>query len=145
MAKYKDIELPDDLYYDGKEHIWAKVEDGKVRVGLDRFGHKAAGNVSYLKLKPKGRIIKGRAFGSIEAGKYIGPLKAPINGTILEVNQEVVSDPKVVNEDPHEHWFIVVEPSDLDADLADLVHGDGVRGWLEQEYKDYEEKGMFAD
>ena len=146
MAKYKDIELPDDLYYDRKEHIWVKVEDDdKVSVGMDKFAHKAAGNATHIKLKPKGRVIKGRALGSIEAGKYIGPLKSPINGTIIEVNREVAGNPKIINEDPHEAWFMTIEPDDWGTDSADLVHSEGVQAWLEEQYREYEEKGLFGD
>ena len=145
MAQYKDIELPDDLYYDRKEHIWVKFEDGRVKVGMDKFAHKSAGNVGYIKLKPKGKVIKGRALGSIEAGKYIGPLKSPVNGTIIEVNQEVISNPKIIDEDPHTAWFMTIEPDDWKTDCSDLVHGDDVQGWLEEEYKEYEEKGLFSE
>ncbi|MDI6800156.1 MAG: glycine cleavage system protein H [Actinomycetota bacterium] len=147
MAKYKEFELPDELYYDRKEHIWAKLEDGKVRSGVDQFGQKAAGTVAYVKIKPAGaKVIKGRAFGSLEAGKYIGPMKAPVNGSIIEVNEAVVKNPSLINSDPHgEGWCILIEPSALDEDVKDLAHGDEVQPWLEAEYKDYEEKGLFAE
>ncbi|MDO8689534.1 MAG: glycine cleavage system protein H [Dehalococcoidia bacterium] len=146
MAKAEEFYLPDDLYYDRKDHLWARVEDGKVRVGLDQFGQKSAGTVAYIKLLPAGRpVTKGRAFGSLEAGKYIGPLKAPVNGKLLEVNQAVIENPKLVNTDPYgEGWFAVIEPSNLEPDLTDLAQGaDQVQAWLEAEIQDYREKGLF--
>lgn len=143
MAKVKEFFLPDDLYYDRKEHIWARLEEGGVRVGLDAFGACAAGTVAYIKILPPGRQVqKGRPFGSMEAGKYVGPLKAPVSGTIAEVNQEVRSNPKLINLDHYEGgWLILMTPSNLDEDLADLAHGDGVQPWLEEEVRDYEETG----
>ena len=85
---------------------------------------------------------KGRPFGSMEAGKYVGPLKAPVSGAIAEVNQEVLANPGLVNADHYEGgWFVVIDPSDLDPDLADLAHGEAVQPWLEEEVRDYEEGG----
>lgn len=143
MARVKEFVLPDDLYYDRKEHIWGRVEAEGVRVGLDAFGACAAGTVAYVKLLPTGRQVqKGRPFGSMEAGKYVGPLKAPVAGTIVEHNQEVLGNPRLVNVDHYERgWLVVIAPSNLDADLSDLAHGEGVQPWLESEVKEYEEGG----
>ncbi len=143
MAQVKEFFLPDDLYYDRKEHIWARLEDGGVRVGLDAFGACAAGTVAYIKLLPPGRKVqKNRPFGSMEAGKYVGPLKAPVSGTIAATNQGVLDDPKLVNVEHYEGgWFVVIDPANLDEDLAGLAHGDDVQPWLEEEVRDYEEGG----
>ncbi|MDP2950369.1 MAG: glycine cleavage system protein H [Chloroflexota bacterium] len=148
MAQVEDIFLPDELYYDRKEHLWARLEEGRVRVGLDMFGQKAAGTVAYIKLLPVGREVnKGRAFGSLEAGKYIGPLKAPVAGEIVEVNADVLAEPTLVNSDSYGRgWFVVISPRDLEQDLADLVHGaEAIQAWLEAELREYKEKGLFAE
>lgn len=147
MAKFEEIELPDELYYDRKEHIWVRIEGDKARVGIDQFGQKAAGTVAYVKIKPVGaKTIKGRAFGSIEAGKYIGPMKAPLNGKIIEVNEALLKRPGLINTDPFgEGWCALIEPTNLQEDIKDLVHGDEVQSWLEAEYKEYKEKGLFAE
>jgi glycine cleavage system H protein len=147
MIKIDEFEFLEDLYYDPKDHLWAKMEDGKVRVGLDMFGQKAAGTVAYVKLLPPGREVKkGRAFGSLEAGKYIGPLRSPVNGKILEVNKKVLDNPTIVNTDPYgDGWFVVIEMLNPN-DLNDLVHGEGnIRAWLEREINEYKEKGLFPE
>ena len=140
--------MPDELYYDPKDHLWSRVEAGRVRVGLDQFGQKAAGTVAYIKLLPVGKqVLKGRAFGSLEAGKYIGPLKAQVGGLIVEVNPEVLAEPTLVNTDPYGRgWFVVIEPSNLDADLQDRIQGaEAIQTWLETESREYAEKGLFAE
>jgi len=144
MAQVKEFSLPDELYYDTKEHIWARREDGRVRLGLDAFAACAAGTVAYIKLLPAGREVKkGRAFGSLEAGKYIGPLKAPVSGRIQDRNEEVLANPRLVNTDHYDQgWFVVLEPTSLEEDLRDLVHGPAVQPWLEKELAEYETKGM---
>lgn len=148
MAEVADIYLPDDLYYNRTEHLWARVEPGnRVRVGLDAFGSRAAGTVVYIKILPPGKLArKNRNFGSLEAGKYIGPLKSPVDGTIVEVNQAVLNDPGLVNREPYQAWFVVIETAgDPVEQLADHVAGDEIQSWLEAEYARYQEEGLFAE
>jgi len=149
MAEFKGITLPDDLYYEAKEHMWAKVEGNMVKVGVDAFGVQATGgNTQYVKLKPAGaKAVKLKPFGSIEAGKYIGPLRAPVSGQIAEVNEKVKDDPTLVNTDPYgEGFFLVIEASNLEEDLKDLVSGaENIQKWLEEQYAEYEAKGIFEE
>ncbi len=150
MARYKDVEMPADLYYyNSDNHIWARVEEGnKVRCGIDQFGQKAAGTVAYVKVKPVGgQAIKGRALGSVEAGKYIGPVKSPVNGTILEVNPDVISTPSLINTDCYgKGWLVLIDAPQLLEDIKDLKHGEEeVQNWLETDYKKYEKEGLFAE
>lgn len=150
MAKYKDISMPGDLYYfNSDNHVWARIEEGnKVRCGIDQFGQKAAGTVAYVKIKPSGgTVTKGRALGTIEAGKYIGPVKSPFSGTILEVNQAVLDTPGLINTDPYgQGWLVLIESDSLQDDIKDLKHGEEqVQKWLEADYRKYEEEGLFAD
>ena len=147
MARYADVELPDDLFYDPIDHLWSRVEEGGVRIGLDQFGQKAAGTVAHLKLLPVGKVLKkGRSMGALEAGKFIGPLKAQVAGTIIAVNDAVLANPSLVNTAPYDTWFVLVEPVDAVADLADRISGaEAIATWLEAEYRDYVGKGFFED
>lgn len=52
-------------------------------------------------------------FGSVESVKTVSELYAPINGKVVEVNEDLEDSPEFVNESPYEKaWMIVVEPSD---------------------------------
>ena len=149
MAEYKGIALPDDLYYEPKEHTWSKVEGNTVQVGLDAFGLKATGgNTQYVKLKPAGaKAVRGKPFGSIEAGKYIGPLRAPVSGVLAEVNQKVLDNPDLVNTDSYgDGYFVVIEANNLEAELGELISGgENIQKWLEEQYAEYAAKGVFED
>lgn len=150
MAKFKDVEMPGELYYFNTDnHVWGKIEGEKtIRCGIDQFGQKAAGTVAYIKIKPAGGTVsKGRALGTIEAGKYIGPVRSPVNGVITEVNQEVLDTPSLVNTDSYgKGWIVVLQADNLEEDIKDLIHGeDDVQKFLEADYKKYEEEGLFAD
>ncbi len=128
-------EMPEEMYYT-KEHTWAKVEDdGNVRVGMDAYGATAAGAIEFIDMPEEDDEFEaGEAFGSLESAKWVGGLIMPVGGTIVEVNEDVEDDLEMLAEDPYEEsWLILVEPSNLDDDLAKLIHGDDVKPWLEEE------------
>jgi len=107
-------------------HTWAKIEEGKVRVGVDDFAQKQAGELKFIRLFPAGKEVKqGARFGTLETAKWVGPLLSPVSGKIAQVNDAVLNKPPLVNEDPYGNgWMVVIEPSDLDDDLPRLVKGD---------------------
>ncbi len=127
----------EDLYYT-KDHLWARIEeDSRVRVGWSDFAQKIAGKVVYVKIKEVGSEVNQEGvFGSIETGKWVGKLFAPVGGVIREIGK-VVGNPKPANSDPYgEGWFVVIEPSNLDGDLKNLLHGEEAIDWLRQEIKE---------
>jgi glycine cleavage system H protein len=147
MAHVEGINLPDELYYQPDDHLWTRMEGTQARVGLDDLAQRSAGTVSAVRLKPPGRsIAKGRPFGTMEAGKYVGPLRAPISGQVLEINSEVMSQPGLLNSDPYgEGWLIIIEPENAERDLPDLVHGDATQAWLEETIADWRKRGLLKD
>ena len=145
MARANGFELSGDLYYERRDHLWARVEEGGVRVGLDALAQKSAGPVKHVMLKPAGaHVAKRRMFGTIEAGKYVGALRAPVSGVLVAMNDKVLARPSSINEDPYgEGWLVVIQPSSLQEDLNDLVHGEAaVQAWLDEELKEYRSKGL---
>ena len=144
MAQAEGVILPDDLYYHREDHIWVRLEGTQARVGLDALAQRSAGTVSAVRLKPAGRpITVGRPFGTMEAGKYVGPLKAPIAGQVVEINEQVMSQPGLLNSDPYgQGWLVLIEPEDATRDLAGLVHGDGLQPWLEETAADWRRRGL---
>ncbi len=123
--------LSGDRYYWPKDaaHTWAKPEGEPakvVRMGVDDFAQKQAGELKFLRLLPVGKEIKqGARFGTLETAKWVGPLVSPLSGKITQVNDEVLTNPKLINEDPFgKGWMVTIEPSDLAGDLSRLVKGD---------------------
>jgi glycine cleavage system H protein len=132
-------EFPEELYYRKDDHIWARVESNTVRFGLDDFGQTLAGRILRIKTFPVGKQVrKDHTFGTLESGKYIGPMKAPVSGEVVEVNRDVIETPSMVNDAPYKNWIILVRPTNLDEELEDLVHGrDAIIEWLNKEIEDY--------
>ena len=144
MAQVEGLQLPDDLYYQPEQHLWVRLEGEQARIGIDELAQRSAGPVSAVRLKPAGRpIAAGQPFGTMEAGKYVGPLRAPVAGRVIEINAEVMSRPNLLNSDPYgEGWLIVVEMDDPARDLSTLVHGEAVKPWLEQSVADWRRRGL---
>ena len=128
-------EMPEELYYT-TDHLWAKVEDdGNVRVGLDAFGATAVGSIEYIDLPQEDdEFDAGEAFGSMESAKWVGGLTMPVTGTVIEVNEDIEDELELLPEEPYgDAWLILVEPSDLEADLENLIHGDKIKSWFEED------------
>lgn len=126
MPTANNCNVPDDLYYWVQEHVWVRPEaDGTLTVGMTDAAQHLAGSVVTATPKEAGKPVKkGKSTGTVESGKWVGPIKSPVNGTILATNDALKSDPKVLNRDPYgAGWFIRVQPENWEADKADLLTG----------------------
>jgi glycine cleavage system H protein len=137
MVNIDGNEFPDDLYYH-KDHMWVKVEGENVRVGYNDWAQEAAGKLVNLNTRKVGRSVKAsKTLGTVESGKWVGPLKSPVAGEILEVNQEVLKNPSMINDDPYgAGWVAMIAASDLDVDVAELIPGsdqEALKAWLTEE------------
>jgi glycine cleavage system H protein len=141
MADIKGYNLPDDLYYH-KEHSWARVDGDKVTVGMTDFFQKEAGDIVFVDLpEEEDEVEQGEVCGKIQSRKWIGKLVAPVSGEIAEVNEDLDEDTSLINTDPYgKGWILVIEASSLDEDLGNLLHGDAVVTFIEEEIKRAEEE-----
>lgn len=104
---------PKELRY-STEHEWAKVEGGKVRVGITKFAADKLTDVVFVELPEVGaKVTFMQPFGVVESVKAVSDLYTPVTGTVVEVNTKLVDTPEVVNTDPHGRgWMILVQPDD---------------------------------
>jgi glycine cleavage system H protein len=116
------FEFPAGLYY-SRDHLWAKKEDGNVRVGVTDMAQQSAGSILFVRVMPKGRLVEsGKPLGTMETGKWVGPLKSPLSGNIVETNEALKTQAKLLNEDPYgKGWLAVLQPAKLDEDLKNLI------------------------
>lgn len=139
MATVSNCNLPEDVYYLVEKHVWARLEDGLVVVGLSDVAQNLAKRIIAVSPRAAGkRVVKGRSVATVESSKWVGPVPTPVTGEIVEVNQALVSDPGTINRDPYgDGWVAKLRPDDWEADLADLkTGGEGIeayRAFLEAE------------
>ena len=145
--KVEKYEFPEDLYYHREDHLWVKIiEDNRVRIGVDDFGAKEAGELDFVELPEEGdEFERGDVFATMESGKWVGRLRAPVGGTIVEVNSKVDEDPTIINRDPYgEGWLVVMETKSLEEDLKTLLSGknsEEIENWIRREMRERLGKG----
>lgn len=111
--------MSDEIRY-SKDHEWVRVdEDGNAVIGVTDFAAGQLGDVVYVDLPAVGdTLAAGTEMGEIESTKSVSDLFSPIDGTVLEQNQEVVDAPELVNSSPFEAgWLIKASFESLPEDL----------------------------
>ena len=116
------MNIPDDLRY-SKEHEWVRVEGDLGTIGITDYAQDQLGDVVYLDLPSVGATVtQMEKMGEIESVKAVSDLFSPVSGEVVEVNQEAVDAPELVNNDPYGRgWLIKVrlrDPSELDRLLS---------------------------
>jgi glycine cleavage system H protein len=103
----------DDVLYDLESNTWMKSEaDGAVRVGVNTILAWLGGPVTSVSFKPVGTVVeKGKSIGSMESLRHFDVVRSPVTGNVLETNQALASDPRLLNHDPYgQGWFAKLEP-----------------------------------
>jgi glycine cleavage system H protein len=105
---------PRELQYTA-EHEWVLVVGNLATVGITAYAADKLGDVVFVELPGAGSAIAaGKVVGEIESTKSVGELFAPVDGTVEESNDAVVTDPSLVNSDPFgEGWLIKVSFTEL--------------------------------
>jgi len=111
-----------DRFYNG-EGVWAKEENGRVRIGLSDFVQQRSGDVAFAEIKPVGTSL---AFGDevavIETIKVNITFSSPVTGKIVEVNPAMAEAPEAINQDPFgDGWLAVIESVDWAANRTRLL------------------------
>lgn len=128
--------MPENLYYH-QENSWVRLEpDDTVKVGMNDFYQKQAGDTTYIDLPFEGDTVnQGETCGKIQSSKWVGKLVAPISGEIIEVNRELESDCRLINKDPYgTGWIMKIKPANLDEELKKLANGaSGIKKFTEEQ------------
>jgi glycine cleavage system H protein len=125
---------PEKYYYD-KHHFWARVEEGMVIMGITEYATHSAGDLVFVEIVDTGKKVQqDKAFMSVESGKWVGRVFAPVSGEIVEINGELEFEPSLINRDPYgEGWIAKIKPSNLEMELGNLLTNENLREWLEPE------------
>jgi len=102
-----------------EEHEWLLPEGDLVIVGITAHAANELGDLVFVELPETGTdVSKDDEIVVIESVKAASDILAPLDGTIVEVNESIVGDPTIVNQDAlGEGWFIkmkLANPSDMD-------------------------------
>tara|TARA_A200000159_G_scaffold100304_1_gene93056 strand:+ start:231 stop:608 length:378 start_codon:yes stop_codon:yes gene_type:complete len=115
------MSFPKDVKYT-KDHEWLRVEGNEAYVGITHFAQSELGDIVFIDVDTEGESLeKEEVFGSVEAVKTVSDLFMPINGEVLEFNENLEDNPELINSDPYgDGWIIKISISDL-TELDDLL------------------------
>lgn len=118
--------LPDDLLYHVEYNVWIRREDdGTVYLGMTDIAQTLAGSIIHCRPKKIGKTVKqGKSVATVESGKWVGPVKSPLTGEIIERNEAAEADATVLNRSPYKQgWIVRIAPVDYDGESESLTSG----------------------
>lgn len=114
-----------------KTHEYVLELDGQYEVGITDYAIEQLGDIVFVELPEVGsEFTKNEAFATIESVKAASEVYMPISGTVVEINEQIVNNPELLNEESFEDkWFVKIESSADQVEFADLL-----------DYSDYKEE-----
>lgn len=117
---------PEELLY-AKTHEWAHVEEAGeskvVTVGISKFAVEALTDLTYMELPAVGRQVQaGESFGEIESVKAVSDLYSPVDGQVVEVNEDLPDHLERLSTDPYGSGWIAKIKVAGDASLKGLMN-----------------------
>ena len=114
-----------------KSHEYVIKQDDKYVIGLTDYAIEQLGDIVFLELPEVGdEFAKGDTFANIESVKAASEIYMPISGEVVEVNEEIVDSPELLNDESYENkWFVKIKSDADQVEFADLM-----------DYSDYKEE-----
>ena len=108
-----------------KTHEWARVSDDKsvITIGITDYGQQQLSDITNVDLPEPDDHVYGASddLGVVESVKAASDYYAPVSGSVIEVNDELVDNPELINSDPFgEGWIVKLKISDP-AELDELL------------------------
>ncbi|HMD17359.1 MAG TPA: glycine cleavage system protein H [Terriglobales bacterium] len=126
--------VPENLrYHPG--HTWALSESPNlVRVGMDDFASKLTGKLESITLPQRGQWIRqGQKMCTLYRDDVAVDMVSPIEGSVSDINQALIKDPKLALRDPYgEGWLVTVQAPDAKTSFKNLFGGPLARWWTEE-------------
>ena len=115
------MNFPAELKY-SKDHEWVKMDGDVAVIGISDFAQSELGDLVVINMPEVGdSVTEGEAFGDVESVKAVSDLMSPVNGTVAEINEELLDSPELLNSDPYGAWIIKVEGASGGDDLLDAA------------------------
>ena len=108
------MNLPANLKYT-KDHERVSLEGDVATIGITDFAQKELGDIVYVEVESLDQTLdQDEVFGTVEAVKTVSDLFLPMAGEIIEFNENLETEPELVNSDPYgAGWMIKVKVADV--------------------------------
>lgn len=107
-------QVPKTLLYT-KDHEWIQLhDDGSATVGITDYAQESLGDITFVEFPEVGEsFASGDTFGVVESVKAASDLFMPLDAEVIEVNEDVDSEPELLNQDPYQKgWLLKIKLSD---------------------------------
>src|SRR3954453_3005906 len=109
------------------DHEWVRLEGDIATIGITTFAQEQLGDVVFVELPVAGKqLVKGAAAAVVESVKAASEVYAPVGGEVVEINQELVAEPGLINSEPMGRgWFFkirIATPSALDGMMDEATY-----------------------
>lgn len=106
-----------------KSHEYVYEENGNYNIGLTDYAIEQLGDIVFVELPEIGtEYRKGEIFGTVESVKAASEIYMPISGKIIEINEQLIERPELLNEEPFEEmWLIKIEADAYEEDSKSLL------------------------
>lgn len=112
------------LYYT-ENHEWLRVEGSKGYMGITDYAQDQLGDIVFVELPVlDDELGQGDVLGVVESVKAAADVYTPVEGKVIQINEELIDNPGLLNESPYEAWIAVLEisnPSQLEALMDDAA------------------------
>jgi glycine cleavage system H protein len=127
------MKFPEECLYT-RQHEWVRVNGDQAIVGITDYAQKELGDVVFVELPKVGdNFDTNEPFGSVESVKAVSEVFCPLAGEILEINQELVDSPELVNSDPYgDAWFLKLKITNLE-EVKDLLNAEEYEEFVAEE------------
>jgi glycine cleavage system H protein len=115
--------IPSDLLFTSS-HEWVRDEgDDTVTIGITDHAQELLGDLVFIELPEVGDSIEtGGEAGVVESVKAASDIYSPVSGEVIEINEDLVDSPELVNEQAYDNGWIykvkLANPSELDGLLS---------------------------
>ncbi len=115
------------------DHEWVRVEGKEAYIGIADFAQNQLGDIVYVELPEiDDELEKEDDFAAIESVKAAADVYMPVSGKVIEINEDVMDNPEILNSDPFENWMIKVELTD-ESELDELMTSEDYEKFLAEE------------
>jgi len=120
--------VPDDLLYTKDHELIRQEADGTCVVGITHHAQDSLGDVTFVEMPSIGQSFdRGSVFGVVESVKAASDLYMPVNGDIIEINDDLNDSPENVNNDPYNAgWMIKIKPNE-ETTTDDLLNSESYK------------------
>lgn len=103
--------VPKKLLY-SRTHEWVRKDEGLLTIGITDHAQTMLGDLVYVELpEPEGSFESGQECATVESVKAAADVYCPISGEIVEINEDLLENPQLVNQDPYgKGWLFKVRP-----------------------------------